>query len=85
MPHMIVNMLAKVYNGAESCVRLNGQDLPTFPFTTGVQQGCVATPELFKYVIDNLMLRVMMSQIPSAWLGEYRLADLEYMDNTIVY
>ena len=35
MPHMTVDLLTKFHDRAESCARLNGQDLPLFPFTTG--------------------------------------------------
>ena len=66
------------------CVRLNGQDSPLFPVTTAVQQGCVATPELFNYVIHNLVLRVT-SEIPSVLLGEYQLTDLDYADDTTLF
>ena len=44
----------------------------------------MVTPELFNCVIDNLMLRVM-SHIPSVHLGEYQLADMEYVDDTTLF
>ena len=34
--HMIGDMLAKLCDGTGSCVRLNGQDSPLFPVTTGM-------------------------------------------------
>ena len=73
-----------MYQGAESCVRVNGQDSEWFPINSGVRQGCVAAPELFNCVIDHLMSRVC-ERIPGVPLGNYILKDLEYADDTTLF
>ena len=69
-----------MYEGAESCVRVNGKESSWFAINSGVRQGCVAAPDLFNCVIDYLMERVS-EQVPGVQLGSYTLGDLEYADD----
>ena len=57
-PTKIITLFQQMYQGAESCVRVNGRDSEWFPIHSGVRQGCVAAPELFNCIIDHLMSRV---------------------------
>ena len=77
-------MLARLYDSTQSCVRLNGQDSSFLSVTTGMPEGCMAAPELFNFMIDNVMFRVM-GQISHVWLKEYQLTDLEYVDDNALF
>ena len=83
-PTKLITLFQQLYQGAESCVRVNGRDSEWFPINSGVWQGCVAAPELFNCVIDHLMLRTC-ERIPGVPLGNYILKDLEYADDTILF
>uniref|UniRef100_A0A3B3HVR8 ribonuclease H n=1 Tax=Oryzias latipes TaxID=8090 RepID=A0A3B3HVR8_ORYLA len=84
VPSKIVSLFGLLYSNAESCVRVNGKDSDWFPISSGVRQGCVAAPDLFNCIIDQLMSRVC-EQVPEVSLGNYHLTDLEYADDTILF
>ncbi len=77
VPPKITVLFKQLYPSAESCVHVNGRDSEWLHISSGVRQGCVYAPELFKCVIHNLMTRVC-EHVPGVSLSEYKLADLEY-------
>ena len=80
-PPKLTGLFRQLYTDARSCVRVNNTDSDTFTINSGVRQGCVAAPELFNCVIDHVMEKVL-ERVPEVQLGSYRLADLEYADDT---
>ena len=77
----IVLLFQQLYDGAESCVWVDGMDSGWFPINSRVRQGCVAVPDLYNCVIDYLMIKVCEKALGVSF-GLYHLADLEYTDDT---
>ena len=48
IPTMIIELIANLYTGTESAVKCGGGLSSFFPVSSGVRQGCVLTPTLFK-------------------------------------
>ncbi|GAB1609994.1 hypothetical protein Ahia01_001285300 [Argonauta hians] len=84
VPRKIITLFQRMYAKAEGCVCINTKDSRWFPINSGVQQGCVATPDLFNCIIDYLMDRVC-SQGLGIRLGSYTHTDLEYTDDTALF
>lgn len=84
VPRKITTLFQRMYNNAESCVRVNTKVSNWFSNNSGVRQGCVAAPDLFNCIIDHLMDRVC-SRDPGIRLGSYPLTDLEYADDTALF
>ena len=68
-----------------SAVRLASSLSEEFAIETGVKQGCVIAPDLFNYVIDHLMRRLLRLCSLGIQLGEYQLTDLDYADDIAVF
>ena len=75
----IISLLAKLYDGAESCVWANSKDSDWLLVISGVRQGCVSVFDLF-----NIMLQVSQ-RIQEMQLNNYQLLDLEYTDDTTLF
>ena len=84
VPHKLLTMFQKLYDTAESCVRINGKESEMFPIDAGVRQGCVAAPDLFNCIIDQLMTKVC-NRITGIHLGDFQLTDLDYADDTVIF
>lgn len=84
LPPKLTTLLTLLYDGAESCVRVNGKESDWFPISAGVRQGCVAAPDLFNCIIDHLMTAVC-DRLPGIQLGDYHLTDLDYADDTTLF
>ena len=80
VPGRIINLLAKLYDGAESCIWANDKDSYWFPIVAGVRQGCTAVPDLFNCAINYLMLQVSQ-RTPGVLHSNYQLLYLEYVDD----
>lgn len=81
VPVKLIRLFQQLYDGAESCVRVNGKLSAFFPTNCGVRQGCVAAPELFNTMVDYLMTTVT-PEIEGLALANHQLKDLEYADDT---
>lgn len=81
VPQKVIRLFLKLYDSAESCVRINGRLSNIFPTNSGVRQGCVAAPDLFNTLVDCLMAAVT-PHINGLALDQKDLKDLEYADDT---
>ena len=77
-------MFQKLYDNAESCVRINRNESDMFPINAGVRQGCVAALDLFNCKIDNLMTAVC-NRVTGIHLDDFLLTDLDYADDTVIF
>ena len=84
VPDKLANLLSKLYDGAECCVRVNGKDSAWFSVDSGVQHGCMVAPDLLNYVVDHLMTYICQ-QTTGVQLGNYYLMYLEYAKDTIMF
>jgi hypothetical protein len=84
VPEKIIRLLKLLHSDSHSCVRVNGEDSTWFKTESGVRQGCTAAPELFNCLIDYLMKKVD-EQMQGVQLGNYRLTDLEFADDTALF
>ncbi len=48
-------MIHLLYDGTQSCVRINGHQTSWFPVECGVRQGCCLSPTLFNVFINDLI------------------------------
>ena len=55
-PQKIINLLQALYSKSNSAVRVNGDLTEWFQTTVGVRQGCVISPQLFKILLEVVML-----------------------------
>ena len=80
----LLSLFTNLYNGSESCVKIDTDTSEWFRHNSGVRQGCAASPNLFNCAVDRWMNRVV-HRIPGLTLGNYRLTDLEYADDTTIF
>ena len=80
----IINLLATLYNGAESCIWANSKNPDLFPLISEVRQGCAPALNLFNCTINYLMSQIRQ-RIHGVQLGNYQLFDLEYADDTMLF
>ena len=84
LPDKLISLFTNLYNGSESCVKIDTDTSEWFRHNSGVRQGCAASPNLFNCAVDRWMNRVA-HRIPGLTLGNYRLTDLEYADDTTIF
>ena len=84
VPDNIIRLLQLLHTNSESCARINGEESNWFETNSGVRQGCTAAPDLFNCLIDYLMNKVS-ERIRGIQLGSYRLTDLEFADDTVLF
>ena len=82
-PLKIAGLFRQLYTDARSCVRVNNTDSDTFIISSGVRQGCVASPEHFNCFLDHILQKVL-ERVPDIQLSSFQLADLEYADDTAI-
>ena len=80
---LLVNITKILYKDFSSVVVCENNRLSeSFPFNTGVKQGCILSPFLFIMAIDWLMATTMKGkQRGIHWPLTSELADLDYADD----
>ena len=81
IPSKIVNIMKSMYDGSESCVRVNQGHTDFFNVDSGVRQGDSLSPLLFIIVLDYVMRKVELAGGGIEWTAGRRLRDLAYADD----
>lgn len=81
VPTKIVNLIRELYNGLQSCVKVNLDYMDFFKVTTGVCQGCILSLTLFNIDIDYLMSILERQVKAGVKLDKTVFQYLEYADN----
>jgi hypothetical protein len=53
MERMFLNTIKAIYDKSRANIILNGEQLKPFPFKSGMRQGCLLSPLLFKIVWNS--------------------------------
>ena len=83
MPRKYVNLFKALYNTTTGQVRAYGSLSPQFDISSGVRQGCPASPFLFNFVIDAVLQNTLDEYYHGGveLLPGSRITDLEYADD----
>ena len=83
MPGKYVNLFKALYSTTTGQVRAYGSLSPQFDISSGVRQGCPASPFLFNFVIDAILQNALNgSHLEGVeLLPGSRITDLEYADD----
>ena len=80
VPQELSVLVRQLYTDTRSAVRLASSLSEEFSIETGLKQGCGIAPDLFNFVIDHIMRRLLSRCNLGIQLGEYQLTDLDYAD-----
>ena len=81
IPSKIIRILASLYEGSESCVRVGAEHTEWFNVDTGVVQGDSLSPVLFNIVLDFVMAKLRTIDGGIEWVDGKLLKDLDYADD----
>ena len=56
--NLIVELIKSIYVDSSACVRVKGGESEQFRIDSGVKQGCIMSPWLFKVYMDGVMKEV---------------------------
>ena len=56
--NLIVELIKSIYVDSSACVRVKGGESEQFRIDSGVRQGCIMSPWLFKVYMDGVMKEV---------------------------
>ena len=85
VPPKYINILRALYSNTVGCVRVYGELSPQVSITSGVRQGCPASPFLFNFAIDDILEFALQNDTDGVQLlPGNRLRDLEYADDIVL-
>ena len=79
----LYNALISLYKSVRSCVRIKGVSTDFFDVKGGLKQGCLLSPLLFNFYIDDLILDMKLLNIGIEIEGE-KICILLYADDVIL-
>ena len=85
VPPKLINLMSERYSGAESAVRCGGSISDLFPVVTGVRQGCVLAPTLFRACMDWILGRILERSSCGASCGNVKISDLDFADDAVIF
>ena len=85
MPSKLINLMSELYSGNESAVRCGDSISDLFPAFTGVHQGCVLAPTLFKTCMDWILGRMSERSSCCASFGNVKISDLDFADDAGIF
>ncbi|KAI8479500.1 hypothetical protein Bbelb_374020 [Branchiostoma belcheri] len=84
VPSKLLDLLSLLYSDTTSCVLANGQTSDSFTINSGVRQGCVLAPTIFKTAIDHVMANTVSQSSCGASFGNVTISDLDYVDDVAI-
>ena len=87
VPEKFINILKAIYATTLGQVRVYGDVSASFNITSGVRQGCPASPFLFNFAIDNVLESALIECETGGiqLLPGSRIWDLEYADDIVLF
>jgi hypothetical protein len=85
VPGKIIRLFQAVYDGTNSSVKALGGVSRSFLISTGVRQGCVASPALFKIVVDAIMAKVAKPGDGVTVGDGVVVTDLDFADDIVTF
>ncbi|CAG2196515.1 unnamed protein product [Mytilus edulis] len=78
----MIKALRSLYNNVQSCIKLNGLLSDWFPVNTGLKQGCIISPLLFNFFINDLIDEVKKLNVGIS-IGEEKVCIMLYADDVV--
>ena len=63
------NIIEAIYERPTANIILNGQNLKSFPLTSGTRQGCLLSPLLFNIVLEVLATAIRQEEVKGIQIG----------------
>ena len=80
----LVELISELYSGTENGVRCGGSISNLFAVVTGVHQGHVLAPSLFKACTDWILGKMSERSSCGASLGKVTISDLDFEDDAVI-
>ena len=82
VPGKLINIIKDLYNKAKSCIRISNEHTDWFLTTIGVRQGCLLSPGLFNFFLENILTEAF-AECDQCGINVdgYRLRDLLFADD----
>nr|CAH8840565.1 unnamed protein product [Trichobilharzia regenti] len=84
VPTKLINLLRSYYSNTKARVRVNGEESRTFEVTSGVRQGCPASPILFNFTIDWILRHALTEHHGVQLSPDIHITDLEFADDVVL-
>ena len=81
----LINLMSELYSGTESAVRCGGTISDLFPVVTGVYQGCVLAPILFRACLDWILGRMSERSSCGASFGNFKISELDFAEDAVIF
>lgn len=85
LPTKIIDLLRSLYCGGGCVVRTTDGDTKFFEVTTGVRQGCITSPDLFRVTLDKALLDTLTEEEGIEVGEDVRVTDLDFADDTVFF
>jgi len=83
VPPFLISLIKDLHTGTKSCVRVGRSCTAPFPTSSGVRQGCVLVPALFRIAIDWIMS--MCADKAGVNVGQSMFRDIDYADGAVLF
>ncbi|KAG0723026.1 LINE-1 retrotransposable element ORF2 protein [Chionoecetes opilio] len=85
IPARTIGLITGLYSGTESAVKCGAGVSSFFPVNTGVRQGCVLAPSLFRACMDWVLDKVVHQSNCGASVGNTKITDLVFADDAVIF
>jgi len=83
VPPFLISLIKDLHTGTKSCVRVSRSCTALFPTSSGVRQGCVLAPALFRIAIDWIMS--ICADKAGVNVGQSLFTDIDYADDAVMF
>jgi len=84
IPPKLINLVKLLYTDTVAWVQVGGSRRHWFTIRTGVRQGCVLAPDLFRCALDFFMDRTVCQSLARATMGNESFNDPDYADDAAI-
>jgi len=81
-PKHIIDLVSKLYEDQESCVRTSGGNTEWFTLGRGLRQGCILSPSFFNIYSEEIMREALEEFEGGISFGGVKITNLRYADDT---